>query len=130
MDDIIRISCPKCGSVLKVKNIPGLEKKIITCPVSKSTHLFSQYKRMVTEQEDCTIYPGFEKGNHESKKESTDDDLQAMMGRLCVVNEYSIFPLKWGKNIVGRKASTSMATIQIPCKEMGMSREHLIIEVV
>ncbi|MBR6980680.1 MAG: hypothetical protein IKH88_12720 [Prevotella sp.] len=43
MDEIIKIKCPNCKSVLATKNKPGLEKKSITCPMCKQKNPFNKY---------------------------------------------------------------------------------------
>jgi len=40
------------------------------------------------------------------------------------------YPLKMGRNIVGRKATTSHATVQIETSDMYISRDHLLINAV
>lgn len=39
------------------------------------------------------------------------------------------YPLKMGRNVIGRKASSSKADIQIPCADNIISREHIVIDV-
>lgn len=41
------IKCPFCGTPLSVKNIPGIEKKNLTCPVCKCKAPFTSFKSAV-----------------------------------------------------------------------------------
>lgn len=41
----------------------------------------------------------------------------------------AFFPLARGRNVVGRKASTSTASLQLPDESRYMSREHFVVEV-
>ncbi len=43
MNKLIKIKCPSCGSTLAAKNIPGLEKKVVTCPVCKQKNPFNNF---------------------------------------------------------------------------------------
>ena len=43
MNEVIKIKCPTCGAVLAAKNKPGLENKIITCPVCKQKNPFNNF---------------------------------------------------------------------------------------
>lgn len=50
-------------------------------------------------------------------------------GTACLVFGGRRYPLTMGSNIVGRKAETSHATLQIPADDLYMSREHCIINI-
>ena len=56
MNEILKIGCPICGSVLSVKNQPGIESKSVTCPICKNKSLFSAFKKIVSKEEK-TEYP-------------------------------------------------------------------------
>lgn len=45
VEQFIRIKCPHCGAVLKVKQQLGLEKASLTCPVCKKKSPFSNYNQ-------------------------------------------------------------------------------------
>lgn len=49
--------------------------------------------------------------------------------RACLVFNDRTLPLAAGKNIVGRKAESSEATVQIPADDLYMSRQHCIINI-
>lgn len=127
--DGIRIKCPYCSAVLVVKGGPGLENRRLTCPVCKETSPFSSFKTVVSKVEK-TVYPG-----SDTDEEDTDTDIErssdGTAGRLRPSDLHlPPFQLKVGKTVIGRKASSSKADIQIPTGESRrMSREHLMIEV-
>ncbi len=122
MKDIIKIGCPKCGSVLTVKNQIGIESKNVTCPICKTTYPFLSFKAMDSMDDDePTQYPDLERDTNPKENLS--------MGRIKVPNTSLSFQLMSGKNIIGRKARESKAHFQIPCQNKRMSREHLVIEV-
>lgn len=128
MNEIIKIGCPICGSVLSVQNQLGIESKSVTCPVCKNRSPFSAFKRIVTQKE-YTDYPGDGASSYHSENTTVEDNINYTLGKLCIPALKLSFQLKPGKNIIGRKASASSATIQIPCETKRMSREHLVIEI-
>lgn len=130
------IKCPFCGTPLSVKNIPGIEKKNLTCPVCKCKAPFTSFKRVVKNNHEDTTYP--EKKETGFSKDSTDETEHTLYGkdnknvigvlRLSSVNKE--YRLKAGRNVIGRQAQASTADIQINTGEgRRMSREHLVIDV-
>ena len=51
MNKLIKIKCPSCGSTLAAKNTPGLEKKVVTCPVCKQKNPFNNFIPIPQEEE-------------------------------------------------------------------------------
>ena len=134
MEDIIKIKCPYCGSVLSVKNQTGIESKNVTCPICKQKSPFKDFKKVVDKVNDeSTQYPGDdEKTSYKTSSERTDigTGLNFTLGKLRVMPSGPSFQLKPGKNIIGRRATQSSADFQIPMEtSKRLSREHLIIEV-
>lgn len=127
MNEILKIGCPVCGSVLSVKNQPGIESKSVTCPICKNKSPFSAFKRIVNKEEK-TEYPDKEKTSY-SEETQVNGGPNYTLGKLLVPSLHLSFQLKPGKNIIGRKASASSATCQIPCETKRLSREHLVIEI-
>lgn len=139
-NDIIKIKCPNDGSILAVKNHPGLENKNITCPVCKRLISFKDFIKI--DQDDVkTKYKDNDEetqyGSKGNNKEYTKvKDLENLViGELKIDGEGAApYKLKVGKNIIGRKPeaqnSASKADIQIPTGgKKRMSREHFVIEV-
>lgn len=123
--ETIRIKCPKCGVVLKIKPNANLKDKNITCPVCKESSPFIAYKAIQEKKEQGTDY--YERTKYEQKytKRST-EFAKAPIGKLKVSETY--YMLNLGRNIIGRKAEASKADIQIPAGNR-VSREHLVIDV-
>lgn len=106
-----RIKCPKCGTVLDVANSKNEEVKHISCP-NCGAALAVSFATSETE---------YHKVKHGSG------------GKPALEYKGKIYPLHAGDNIIGRKANSSSATVQIDTAgdEAGrtMSREHLRIRV-
>ncbi|MCH5223542.1 MAG: FHA domain-containing protein [Muribaculaceae bacterium] len=119
----INVKCPWCSAVLKIKAAPGIDNASLCCPVCKKTSPFSQFKKFVAEESETQFvnHPG--SGNSAS-------GLKSVIGKLVIPSKGIAFQLKLGRNIIGRKASTSTANFQISTGESKrLSREHIIIDV-
>ena len=132
MNNIIKIKCPGCGSILPIMNQPDLDKKFVTCPTCKLKSHVAICERVVEKKdEDDTEY------NYRQKKGDDDTVLGdrpiLSMGRLVDVQTGKIYHLKLGKNTIGRKVSNPLPSVSIPIDEVQshntMSREHAVIEV-
>ena len=73
------IKCPFCGTPLSVKNIPGIEKKNLTCPVCKCKAPFTSFKSAVKNDHEDTTYP--EKTETDFSKGSTDEKEHTIYGK-------------------------------------------------
>lgn len=131
----MKIKCPYCGKILEVKS--KTDEKInlattLTCPLCKSKFSLSEceiLKEEVKEEGGKSKPDSGEKtkvnpGNHKK-------------GELKVLNSnLPNFKLKEGSNVVGRKAQTSQADIQIPVampagqEKHRFSREQIVINVI
>ena len=137
MDDIIQIKCPFCGSVLSIKNRPGIESKSAACPVCSHKYPFSQFKKVTprpsTDDDPDTDYSGVEEHTsyaHASSSHTADPGVNYVLGRLSLAGSDVSFRLKPGRNVVGRRAAKSEADFQIDTADSrAMSREHIVIEV-
>lgn len=124
----INIKCPVCGAVLTVPLQPGIESKNVTCPVCKNKNPFTAFSQVkaaaeqYSDQGPITVYGGG------SQNEA---HLNFTLGILHQTNRGEKFQLRPGVNVIGRKAPSSSATVQLPCPagEKRMSREHIVIEV-
>ena len=119
--------CPKCGVVLDVKNSKNEEVKQITCPSCK---VILQVKFMAQQE------PIEAKTYYAPPKPLADNGAtQLAMPQMKETSKASLcydgvsYPLEEGQNIVGRKASTSTATVQIETADRYMSRQHCCITV-
>lgn len=129
MEDVIKIKCPNCGGPLKLKL--GFQNMDIAvpCPICKvSSPLKSYMKVSELKQSDNTEYP-----DDDEKTTFGVRVVNGIIGQLKVQDALQpSFPLKMGRNVIGRKAKSSTADIQIPLpveQRSRTSREHLIIDV-
>ncbi len=129
----IMIKCPACGAVLTVKNQPGIETKNVPCPGCKQRIPFRNFQRVVPRKKVVgTVYPE----NYQNRRPSDSgskqetEKLNSHVGQLCLLPSNQMFQLREGRNIIGRQATQSAATLQIPVTgSLRMSREHLVITV-
>lgn len=136
----IKIKCPSCGKILRVPYKPNIDKAVITCPVCGEKHMVGNCERYNPQPISRTSAEETQYGNVQ-KTPSGDETLigdndgtdiyvpqPVCVGKLvdCNGKEY---PLRSGVNTIGRKASTSNATLQINTTDRYMSRSHAIISV-
>lgn len=135
MEELIKIKCPFDGAVLKVMNQPGIESKNVTCPICKHKYPFTEFKRVddvySNEDPDTELPGGEEKTRYRDSEETTSlNQPDFTIGELYIPSMNKVFRLSPGRNLIGRKATKTTATIQIDTGEKrSMSREHLVIDV-
>lgn len=112
------VKCPKCSSILQVKN-NGEKVKNITCPICKSP-----LQVLFPDDEGKTIYEGVPDDGR-----TIFPTIQKTESSCVLVVDDKEYELVLGKNTVGRKASTSLASLQFHTADMYMSRHHSIINV-
>lgn len=134
---ITRIKCPKCNSILEVKSAEGIAEKSITCPKCRAG-LLVKFKK---ESETTNYERSFNQktGELQSHARQSNTPVQeggtifmssADDGKMGALLHNGIrYPLQIGVNTIGRKASTSQASVQIATQDRSMSRSHAIIEV-
>lgn len=147
-----RIKCPSCGVLLDVKNSQNEAVKMITCPQCKAqlrVNFSSQQPnaansplvgetQYVNPNAGETQYVNRDNGEtrYVGQSSSVNPDETVLAGKQSVASPGYLtfggqkYPLEFGNNIIGRKASTSTATIQIATDDRYMSRQHLIINVI
>ena len=117
--EVVKIKCPNCGGRLTVKLNSMNPEIMIPCPICKMPSSLKAYKQGTNSFGDET-HIGISVVN-------------GVVGKLNIQDSsLSPFQLKMGRNVVGRKATTSKADIQIPIQIDGRSRtsrEHLVIDV-
>lgn len=142
-----RIKCPSCGVLLDVRNSQNEAVKMITCPQCKAQLrvMFSQQHAATPQSFGETEYVGNSNGetqyvnrdNGETRYVghfSSQSDETILAGKKEVTPGYLLYggqkyPLRIGSNVIGRKATTSQATVQIATDDRYMSRQHLAIQV-
>lgn len=117
MTEKIKIGCPNCGSVLLVAEFDGMETRFVTCPICKARSPFTAFQRMDDGGDALTQYGG---------RPALRQQFAGMLTDAATGRRYF---LQKGRNIIGREAPTSKATVRLPCTDKKMSREHLFIDV-
>lgn len=136
---IKRVKCPQCNAVLDVKNSKNEEVKQIACP---SCQTLLQV-RFAPQQEPIEAQTFL--GTPQSSHPLNNGETQLAVGisgatRLHISEQQTHshtellyggvnYPLVEGQNIVGRKGTTSKATVQIETADRYMSRQHCSITV-
>ena len=122
-----RIQCPQCGVVLDVKNSKDETVKQITCPSCKA---MLQVK-FPAQQEPLTANTYYAP----PQKPAADNGTTLLSAPTHKTHKSYLqyadhtYPLAEGQNIIGRKGSTSKATVQIDTDDRYMSRQHVSITV-
>lgn len=135
----IRIKCPTCGKVLRLEETPNINAAFFTCPVCKGKHMVGNCQRYNTaphppshsNEETRFGSAGTQQMGGEETilgEETRIAPPQTKVGQLVDANGVS-YPLSIGFNTIGRKATTSTASIQIATDDRTMSRNHTVIEV-
>lgn len=135
-----RIKCPNCGVVLDVKNSKNEQEKLIVCPQCQA-----ELRVKFPQQEPLTALTYIAAKPNQSNdgatqlagshkpQESAATQLfvppTSSTKRAVLMYGGKTYPLKEGKNIVGRMATTSQATVQIETTDRYMSRQQCIITV-
>ena len=135
---IKRIQCPNCQTVLDVKNTNNERLKVIKCPACKQelkitfepkvepmeAHTFYATPKPVINDGSTQLGAGIAGTTQLASHISSESSKTAKL--VFGGKEYE---LAEGANIIGRKANTSTATVQIETNDRYMSRQHCRITV-
>lgn len=105
------VRCPDCSAVLRFRTAPK-PTAFVTCPVCKNRRPVGEYINVTAPA------PAAEKPASAPKPRPG--------GLLFGGN---LYPLAPGRNVIGRKATTSSASLMLPDESRYMSREHFTVEV-
>lgn len=113
--ETIDIKCPKCGKILRLQKVQGIETKIIPCPVCGQKTPFAACERVVKKEpcSDTVLHT-------EAKAESV---------FIVQRDNQRSYELKPGFNSIGRAADSSTADVKIATADRGISRVHSVIQV-
>lgn len=143
-----RIKCPSCGALLDVRNSQNEAVKMITCPQCKvqlrvnfapqQQNAMSGETQYVNPNAGETQYVNRDAGEtrYVGQSSNVNPDETVLAGKQTVASPGYLsfggqkYPLEFGNNVIGRKASSSQATVQIATDDRYMSRQHLIINVI
>jgi DNA-directed RNA polymerase subunit RPC12/RpoP len=124
------VKCDSCGVTLEVPQRKEEPYRDIHCPnCNHQLHVeFKETVRQIAE----TIYGGqpgrvSRAGSHADGETVLAAPKAAISGKLKVGLQQ--YPLRMGNNVVGRKAASSQANVQIVTDDKYMSRQHSLIKV-
>lgn len=132
-----RIICPKCKAVLEVKNSKNELEKQIACP-SCRTALKVKFPPQQEPMEAKTyIAPPKQPADNGATQLAAEiggatqlmADVPKQETTATLLYGGKTYPLEEGQNVVGRKANTSTATVQIETDDRYMSRQHCVVTV-
>ena len=124
----ISVVCPNCSSRLSIQEAPGIQDKLLSCPICKFKAKVSVFQIGQAGQggqgasDDATQLP-------DSMRQVKNNDL----GQMKVIQTGQICELRMGSQILGRLAESGTADIQIGddrYKDEYMSRRHVQLNVV
>ena len=134
-----KVICPSCKAILEMEYVPELENKKLRCPKCGGIKTFSAYIPFPAYEDETELGkvlhfgPAGLPGQQSPMDDSTDfvrQPISIQIGSLIVPGVDEPVQLQMGRNIIGRAASTSKATIQIRDSTRTMSREHYYIDVI
>lgn len=143
----IKIKCPTCGKVLRLQDAPNINAASFTCPVCEEKHVVGKCQRYVEQPKpmvssgDETRYGGAsaQQGGDETRigsqpqcggsDETRIGSASSPAVGVLVDNLGRTYQLRLGINTIGRKATSSAASVQIATDDRTMSRSHAVIEV-
>lgn len=144
----IKIKCPTCGKILRLKDAPNINAASFTCPVCHEKHIVGKCQRYAEQPQptsscgDETQYRGNsvpQPGGEETRlasgtwqgngDETRIDGAPSVTIGMLVDNKGTEYRLCSGLNTIGRKAISSSASVQIATDDRTMSRSHAVIEV-
>lgn len=122
----IKIKCPSCGKILRLMDSPTINTSTFTCPVCKEKHIVGSCQRYVEQPKPSSSNEETQYGPS-TQRQSSSEETQ-IVGQLADVMGRT-YQLQLGVNTIGRKGTTSPATVQIETNDLTMSRNHAIVEV-
>ena len=139
----IKIKCPTCGKVLRLQDASNINAASFVCPVCKERHIVGECQRFVEQPQ--SGYDATQYGTPPNPQSGGDNEVTMLQGGggeatsiaqtpsvivgQLVDHEGRNYNLRLGVNTIGRKASTSTATVQILTSDRTMSRSHAVIDV-
>lgn len=122
MMEKIFIVCPECHQQLSFNEVPDYQNKLVECPKCHFKSTVSVYQR-------GTQARGAQGADEMPTQLVMPPKTAVDLGQFRVVGTGEIQWFKEGRNIIGRRASTSTADIKIS-NDPYMSRQHVQIDVV
>lgn len=124
----ISVVCPNCRSRLSIQDVPGIQDKMLACPICKYKAKVSLYQMGQAG-----------KGGQGASDEATQlpgafiQQIKTDTGQMRVIQTGQICELRLGSQVLGRLAQSGTADLQIGndhYKDEYMSRRHVQVDVV
>lgn len=123
----LSVVCPNCRSRLSIQDAPGIQDKVLGCPVCKYKAKVSLYLMGQAAQ-------GGQGANDEATQlPGSMQQVKTDVGQMRVIQTGQICELRMGTQVIGRLANSGKADLQIGSddyKDPYMSRSHVQIDVV
>lgn len=111
MSETLKITCPQCKSVLTIPNTPGVEKKVLTCPVCKYKATVSSYVNTALNVRVPDSDAPTEVSDPIQERQEAFRGAAHKPGFLMINGQSH--ELREGANTIGRRARTGTASIQV-----------------
>lgn len=124
---LLTVVCPNCRSRLSIEGTPGIQDKMLTCPICKfkakvSLYQIGQAGKGGQGADDCS-----------TQMDPSQQMVNSDPGQMRVMQTGQICELRVGSQVLGRLAKTGTADMQIGSDKYNdeyMSRRHVQIDVV
>ena len=123
------VKCDSCGLTLNVPQKNNDPVRIIRCP--NCSHQLRVEFGPQSEDSGETVYGGGKTNNRQSQASEAGATIYAqkkIISKGMLKCDGKLYPLHIGRNIVGRKAPSSEADVQIDSIDRRISRQHAIIK--
>ena len=123
------IKCDSCGLTLNVPQRNGEPVRVIRCP-NCSHQLRVEFDPQPKDSSE-TVYGGGMANNHQPQPSEDGATIYAqkkIISKGMLMCNGKRYPLHNGRNVVGRKAPSSEADVQIDSIDRHISRQHAIIK--
>jgi len=127
MDKLVK--CDSCGLTLNVPQRNGEPVRVIHCP-NCSHQLRVEFDPQPKDSSE-TVYGGEMADNRQMQPSESGDTAYAQkknVSKGMLSCNGKLYPLHSGRNVVGRKAPSSEADVQIDSIDRHISRQHAIIK--
>lgn len=124
--ETLSVVCPECRSRLSIQVVPGIQDKMLQCPICK-------YKAKVSLFQIGQTGKGGLGASDEDTELPWPHKINKDVGQLHVIQTDQICELREGSQVVGRLSTTGKADLQIGgdnYSDKFMSRNHVQIDVV
>ncbi len=126
-----RICCNSCGITLDVPQRNGEPYRDIHCPNCNHQQRVT-FGDSLPDEKGKTVYGGMQ---GITRQNCSDDNALTQLPQAVSEHPGALlfkdkkYPLRLGRNLVGRESKTSNADVQIPTNDYQMSREHAVINI-